>query len=149
MIDFRRNLRVLGQGDRSPGKNDEMRPNARWREAARVGLVFALRMMSFEFVRKWLSREARDRRLFAVGNCVRVARTVRSPLPGELGRILDICQDDPVGPFLVQFANRLQFRYRAEELEIVIGTPALELDAENSSHVESLALKRRGVIRSA
>src|SRR5262245_43430482 len=131
MTVFRRNSRVLGQGRSRPGKKNQMRPNARWRQAARVSLLFALSMMSFKFIKKWLGREARDSRRFAVGNCVRVARRARSPLPGELGSILDICLDDPVGPFLVQFANGLQFRYREEELE-VIGTPTLAVDAVKS-----------------
>ena len=112
-----------------------MRPKARWRQSARVGILFALSMMSFEFIRKWLGREARDPRVFAVGNCVRIARTVRSPLPGELGRILDICPDDPVGPFLVQFANGLQFRYRAEALEVVLGTREDFLGSRQESRV--------------
>jgi hypothetical protein len=96
---------------------------------------------SFKFIKKWLSREPGDPRLFAVGDRIRIARTARSPLPGELGSIMDISPDDPLGPFLVQFANGLQFRYRAQELEVV-GTPALEANGERSSHVESLALRR-------
>ena len=98
-------------------------------------------MTSFKFIKKWLSREAGDPRLLAVGHRVRVARSARSPLPGEVGSIVNISPGDPLGPFLVQFANRLQFRYRAEELEVV-GAPALEVDDDSSSHVESLPLRR-------
>jgi hypothetical protein len=96
---------------------------------------------SFKFIKKWLSREAGDPRLLAVGHRVRVARSARSPLPGEAGSIVNISPGDPLGPFLVQFANGLQFRYRAQELEVVV-TPALEADGESSSHVESFPLRR-------
>lgn len=97
--------------------------------------------VTFKFIKKWLSREAGNERLFAVGNRVRVARTARSPLPGELGSILDISPRDPRGPFLVQFASGLQFRYRAQELEVV-GTPDLEVEGESPNQVEGLGLKR-------
>ena len=98
-------------------------------------------MTSFKFIKKWLSREAGDPGLLVVGRHVRVVRTARSPLPGEVGSIVNISPGDPLGPFLVQFANRLQFRYRAQELEVV-GPPALEADVESFSHVESLPLRR-------
>ena len=99
-------------------------------------------MTSFKFIKKWLSREAGNPRLLAVGRRVRVARTARSPLPGELGSIVNISPGDPLGPFLVQFAKGLQFRYRAKELEVV-GTPTLEADGESSSHVGGLLALRR------
>jgi hypothetical protein len=97
---------------------------------------------SFKFIRKWLNRGSGDPRLLAVGSRVRVARTRRSPLPGELGSIMDINPDDSVGPFLVHFANGLQFRYRAQELEVVNGTSAVEADRQSSSHINKVALKR-------
>jgi hypothetical protein len=87
---------------------------------------------SLKFIKKWLSREAGAPRLLAVGSRVRVIRRARSPLPGELGSIVDISLDDPLGPLLVQFANGLQFRYRAQELEIV-GTPVPEVEGETSA----------------
>jgi hypothetical protein len=87
---------------------------------------------SFKFIKKWLSREAGAPQLLAVGNRVRVIRGARSPLPGELGSIVEICLDDPLGPFLVQFANDLQFRYHAQELEIV-GTLVPEVEGESSA----------------
>jgi len=94
------------------------------------------------FIRKWLSREVLDPKLLAVGRCVRVARTHRSPMPGELGSVIDISLDDNRGPFVVKFSNGLQFRYIAKELELVSDTLALETDLGDSDQVDSLALKR-------
>ena len=93
------------------------------------GPPFALGLCvtSFKFIRKWLRRERYPRRL-ALGNCVRIVRSARSPLPGELGNIIDVCLDDPVRPFLVQFANGLQFRYGAWELEVATDLPALDFN---------------------
>ena len=85
-------------------------------------------LTSFKFIKKWLRRKAEDPRPFAVGNLIRVVRTARSPMPGELGRIMDISLEDPLGPFLVQFANGLQFRYCAQELEVVGVTSALKAE---------------------
>jgi hypothetical protein len=89
-------------------------------------------MTSLKFIKKWLSRDAGAPRLLAAGNRVHVIRRARSPMPGELGVIVDICLDDPLGPLLVQFADGLQFRYHAQELEIV-GTPVPEVEGESSA----------------
>jgi hypothetical protein len=50
------------------------------------------------------------------GDVVRVKEYWRSPLAGESGRIAEITPGDPCGPYLVQFGNGLQFRYRGDEL---------------------------------
>ena len=53
---------------------------------------------------------------FSTGDSVRVREHWRSPLAGESGRIAEITPGDPCGPYLVQFGNGLQFRYRVDEL---------------------------------
>jgi hypothetical protein len=40
----------------------------------------------------------------------------RSPLAGQPGRVAGISPRDACGPYLVQFANGLRFRYREDEL---------------------------------
>ena len=53
---------------------------------------------------------------FSVGDSVRVQEHWRSPLAGQSGRIAGISPRDACGPYLVQFANGLHFRYREDEL---------------------------------
>ena len=53
---------------------------------------------------------------FSTGDSVRVRERRRSPLAGQSGRIALITPGDPSGPYLVQFGNGLQFRYREDEL---------------------------------
>ena len=50
-----------------------------------------------------------------VGDLVRV-RTKFSPLAGRSGKVAEVAPGDPYGPYLVQFAGGLQFRYRRNEL---------------------------------
>jgi hypothetical protein len=52
-----------------------------------------------------------------VGDPVRV-RTKLSPLAGQSGRVAEVVPGDPYGPYLVQFAGGLQFRYRRNELAL-------------------------------
>ena len=56
--------------------------------------------------------------LFA-GDNIRVRRAARSPMPGNMGRIVGVSQSDPKGAYLVEFDNGLRFRYRRSELERV------------------------------
>jgi hypothetical protein len=53
---------------------------------------------------------------FSIGTSVRVQDHWRSPLAGQSGRIAGISPRDACGPYLVRFANGLQFRYREDEL---------------------------------
>jgi hypothetical protein len=53
---------------------------------------------------------------FSIGDLVRVQDHWRSPLAGQPGRIAGISPRDACGPYLVQFANGLRFRYREDEL---------------------------------
>ena len=53
---------------------------------------------------------------FSTGDPVRVKKHRRSPLAGQSGRIAEITPGDTRGPYLVQFGNGLQFRYRGDEL---------------------------------
>jgi hypothetical protein len=53
---------------------------------------------------------------FSTGDSVRVKEYWRSPLAGQSGRIAEISPGDACGPYLVQFGNGLQFRYRGDEL---------------------------------
>ena len=50
-----------------------------------------------------------------IGDGVRV-RTKLSPLAGQSGKVAEVSLGDPYGPYLVQFAGGLQFRYRRNEL---------------------------------
>jgi hypothetical protein len=43
-------------------------------------------------------------------------RRRRSPLFGMSGRVAQVVPTDPYGPYLVEFENGLQFRYRRHEL---------------------------------
>jgi hypothetical protein len=52
-----------------------------------------------------------------VGDLVRV-RTKLSPLAGRSGEVAEFAPGDPYGPYLVQFAGGLQFRYRRNELAL-------------------------------
>jgi len=52
-----------------------------------------------------------------VGDPVRV-RTKYSPLAGQSGKIAEVALGDPYGPYLVQFAGGLQFRYCRKELAL-------------------------------
>lgn len=54
-----------------------------------------------------------------IGDPVRV-RTKLSPLAGQSGRVAEISHGDLYGPYLVQFAGGLQFRYRRNELALTI-----------------------------
>lgn len=56
--------------------------------------------------------------LFA-GDYIRVRRTARSPMPGQMGRVMTVSSNDPLGPYLVEFENGMRFRYRHSELERV------------------------------
>jgi len=51
-----------------------------------------------------------------VGDLVRIRRRRRSPLAGSYGIVLSITEQDPYGPFLVEFPNGLRFRYGADEV---------------------------------
>ena len=53
---------------------------------------------------------------FSIGDSVRVRDQRRSPLAGQSGKIAEITPGDACGPYLVQFGNGLQFRYRGDEL---------------------------------
>lgn len=53
---------------------------------------------------------------FSIGDSVRVQEHWRSPLAGQSGKIAGISPRDACGPYLVQFSNGLQFRYREDEL---------------------------------
>jgi|GEM_PF-3424431 len=54
---------------------------------------------------------------YNVGDYVRVRRTIRAPLQGQSGRIVEVCMRDERAPYLIQFSNGLQFRYLFEELQ--------------------------------
>jgi hypothetical protein len=63
-----------------------------------------------------VSSASSDGGRFSVGATVRVQDHWRSPLAGQSGRIAGISPRDACGPYLVQFANGLQFRYCENEL---------------------------------
>jgi hypothetical protein len=63
------------------------------------------------------SRDRRSREQVKEGDIVRIKHSVRSPLSGWLGRVIEISVNDPCGPYLVAFNDALKFRYRAVELE--------------------------------
>jgi len=50
-----------------------------------------------------------------VGDVVQVRR-IRAPLSGKTGRLLQIVNGDPYGPYLVQFDDGFRFRYQRHEL---------------------------------
>jgi hypothetical protein len=52
-----------------------------------------------------------------VGDHVRVRRSVRAPLSGYTGRIIAIDMTDARAPYLTQFTNGLQFRYKPGEIQ--------------------------------
>ena len=52
-----------------------------------------------------------------IGDLV-VVRTKLSPLAGHSGKVAEVAPGDPYGPYLVQFAGGLQFRYRRNELAL-------------------------------
>ena len=58
----------------------------------------------------------RDAGRFSAGDLVRVQDHRRSPLAGQSGKVARITPGDPCGPYLVQFGNGLEFRYREDEL---------------------------------
>jgi hypothetical protein len=62
-------------------------------------------------------RRRRSRQQVKDGDIVRIKRSVRSPLSGGLGRVIEISINDLCGPYLVRFNDGLRFRYRAVELE--------------------------------
>ncbi|HET9218995.1 MAG TPA: DUF1918 domain-containing protein [Terriglobia bacterium] len=62
---------------------------------------------------RWAQR--RGAHAFEVGDPVRV-HARHSPLAGQCGKIAEISQEDPYGPYLVQFSSGFQFRYRGNEL---------------------------------
>src|SRR5262249_47397308 len=62
-------------------------------------------------------RDRRSRQQVKEGDIVRIKRSMRSPLSGCLGRVIEISGNDPFGPYLVGFNDGLRFRYRAVELE--------------------------------
>src|SRR5262249_38701179 len=62
-------------------------------------------------------RYRRSRQQLKDGDIVLIKRSVRSPLSGCLGRVIEISVNDPSGPYLVGFNDGLRFRYRAVELE--------------------------------
>lgn len=54
-----------------------------------------------------------------IGDMVRVKQRMHCPRPGEQGAILSVSPADPCGAYLVLFGDRLRFRYRADELELI------------------------------
>jgi hypothetical protein len=54
---------------------------------------------------------------FIVGEQVRVRRSIRAPLGGQCGRIVEVNMRDARAPYLLQVNNGLQFRYPFEELQ--------------------------------
>jgi hypothetical protein len=54
---------------------------------------------------------------FIVGEQVRVRRSIRAPLWGQCGRIVEVNMRDVRAPYLLQFDNGLKYRYPFEELQ--------------------------------
>jgi hypothetical protein len=54
------------------------------------------------------------------GNHVRIRRSWRSPLGGRLGVVSMIELNDRHGAYLIQFEDGLQFRYKRQELELMV-----------------------------
>jgi len=69
--------------------------------------------VSLNWIVSWLPKTAFTPR---VGDLVRVSRRGRSPLAGSHGTVVRITEQDPYGPFLVEFPNGLRFRYRTNEI---------------------------------
>jgi hypothetical protein len=72
-----------------------------------------------------LSRGIRDINLspdarFIEGEHVRVRCSIRSPLQGHIGKIVEINLGDARAPYLLQFHNGLQFRYPFAELQRIL-----------------------------
>jgi hypothetical protein len=57
---------------------------------------------------------------FIVGEQVRVRRSIRAPLPGQCGRIIEVNLRAARSPYLLQFDNGLQFRYPFAELQRIL-----------------------------
>jgi hypothetical protein len=72
-----------------------------------------------------LNRSIQEARLphdiqFVVGDHVRVRRSIRAPLQGHCGRILEINMGDARAPYLLELDNGLKFRYRYVELQRIL-----------------------------
>jgi len=65
---------------------------------------------------RFRSTALQPRTPFSVGDHVFVRRSFRAPLSGHTGRIIAIDMTDSRAPYLTQFNNGLQFRYRPGEL---------------------------------
>jgi len=57
-----------------------------------------------------------------------IVRTKLSPLAGRSGKVAEVAPGDPYGPYLVQFAGGLQFRYRRNELALTFISDSVPKD---------------------
>ena len=55
---------------------------------------------------------------FCVGNRVRIKESQHSPYAGHSGVVSSVDLTDERGPYLVRFEVGMQFRYKAEEVEL-------------------------------
>jgi hypothetical protein len=53
----------------------------------------------------------------SIGDRVRIRESRRSPYPGQYGVVSRVDLKDERAPYLVQFEDGMQFRYKAEEVE--------------------------------
>ena len=60
---------------------------------------------------------------FKPGDIARIRSSIHSPYSGHTGTVLRVDNDDERGPYLVSFIDGLQFRYKAEEIELLGGAP--------------------------
>jgi hypothetical protein len=53
----------------------------------------------------------------SIGDRVRIRESQRSPYPGQSGVVSSVDLKDARAPYLVRFADGMEFRYKAQEVE--------------------------------
>jgi hypothetical protein len=69
--------------------------------------------------RSWDISGQRSRHRFFTGDYIRVRRIARFRMPGQLGQVVSVSPNDPLGAYLVEFDGGQRIRYRSVELERV------------------------------
>jgi hypothetical protein len=72
----------------------------------------ALRLLGYPESRK---RQPDTFNRWDTGYPVRIRKSRRIPLAGQVGKIISVDPADKYGPYLVRFRNGLQFRYQESE----------------------------------
>jgi len=87
--------------------------------------VYKMVMIWIDAVKKSMFGRGQSK-AFAIGDHVRIIGSLRSPLPGHSGTIVDLSPNDQMGEYLVQFNSGLQFRYSPQELAWIDPTDVLK-----------------------